>query len=125
MNGEQRKPSVSVVCVSAMHQEFQWDIIRGAEQHLNGTGFLKIRPGLYLVDTDNAHAALHSLFNFSANQNNGFGQQVVQVFVLECTESIATLLTLPEDAKQWMQVRGIRVRSASSPPPNQPPPPAP
>lgn len=123
MNGEHGKRSVSVVCVLATHQEFQRDIIQGAEQQLHGTDFLKIRLGLYLADTDKAYAALRNLFNFGEEQNKRFGREIVQIFVLECSDPIATLLTLPEDAKQWMQAQDIRVRSASSPPPNQPQPP--
>lgn len=92
---------------------------------MRGTDFLKISAGLYLVDTDKSYAAMRNVFNYAAEQNKNFGRQVVQIFVLECADPIATLLTLPEDAKQWMQAQDIRVRSASSPPPAQPPPPAP
>ena len=124
MNGERKKRSVSIVCVSATH-EFQWDIILGAEKHLHGLDFLKINPGLYMVDSDNSYAALRSMFNYGAEQNRHFGQETVQIFVVDCSDPIATLLTLHEDAKQWMQAQDIRVRSASLPPPVSPPPPMP
>lgn len=125
MNGEKEKHSVSLICVSAKHPQFQSEIAQGAEQQLQGTGLLKLSVGLYLVETDEAHAALHNLFNYGLTQNKSFGQQVVQVLVLECAAPIATLLTLPEDVRQWMQARDIRVRSVSSPAPTQPQPPAP
>ena len=125
MNGEQRKKSISVVSISTAQHQFQWDIIQGAEQQLYGTDFLKITTGLYLVDADKSYAALRNVFNYGVEQNKNFGRQVVQIFVLECAGPIATLLTLPEDAKQWMQAQDIRVRSASSPPPTQPQSPVP
>lgn len=77
MNGEKGKRSISLVSVSAEHHQFQWDIIQGGEQQLHGTDFLKISPGLCLVDTDKAYSALHNLFNYGLTQNKQFGRQVV------------------------------------------------
>jgi hypothetical protein len=120
VNSENKKRNIAAVYVTATHPQFQSDILREAEHQLQGIDFLKISSGVYLVGVDEAYAGLHRLLNYSLTQNTNHSQSVMQVLVLECRDPIVTLLSLPEDVKQWLQVREIRVRSLSTPPVKQP-----